>query len=311
MTTHPSRTRHVQEMRDKKGKKEGDTRTLLHRIPIATAYLSIAILLSVTIIFRSIFLTTAQQRDLDLLPTIMKNATTAAETKTFFHICFISSQFASSNNGTDKLFNVANTVPNMRNSPYYHFFAFSNLPDLKAEGWQPIVKDLRQYNRFITQSRWPKFQAFREPQIRETCEVVFYIDGIISPYDIPDHFQKEAKRIMNSSVQFAQRLHPVGGGAEDEFKRIKKQKKDVKTNIKASLQWLRAQSDYDKNCTLYENNMFGYSMQSKSFQQAADFFWDHYSKELDSWRGKFLFALMKGQSGQNLNISLLSHLPFL
>jgi hypothetical protein len=258
---------------------------VFHQMPMAATYLLLGILLSVASIFRSTFLgatNTTPIRELGILPTNIHNLTTTNCT-----ICFVSSQFASSNTETDKLFNVAKTAPTLYKSPYYHFFAFSNLPNLKAEGWKVIQKDLRRYSRFITQSRWPKFQAFRELTIQETCDVVFYVDGIISPHDVPDLFQHEAKRIMNSSVQFAQRLHPAGGGAEDEFKRIKKQKKDIKTNIKASVDWLRSQADYNNNCTLYENNMFGYSIKSKSFQQVADYFWDHYSKEQDSWRGTF------------------------
>jgi hypothetical protein len=174
----------------------------------------------------------------------------------------------------------------MVHSPYYHFFAFSNLMDLKAPGWEVVVKDLRQYSRWITQSRWPKFQAFKDSKILSTCQVVFYVDGIISPNDVPEDFQAEARRILGSSVQFAQRLHPYGGGAEAEFYRIKRWQKDLNNNIQASLQWLRSQPDYDKNCTLYENNMFGYSVHSKAFQEVANYFWDHYSKEQDSWRGK-------------------------
>ncbi|KAL3905708.1 MAG: hypothetical protein SGILL_009570 [Bacillariaceae sp.] len=95
---------------------------------------------------------------------------------------------------------------------------------------------------------------------------------------------------MRSPFQFAQRLHSDGGGAEAEFKRIKRRKKDVKKNVQASLKWLRAQPDYNGTCTLWENNMFGYHIHSEVFQKAANVFWDRYSLEEDSWRDQPLWC---------------------
>ena len=208
------------------------------------------------------------------------------QNKADISVCFITSQFSSSRDKTDHLFDVRKTAPLLHKSPLYHFFAFSNLADLKAPGWEVVVKDLREYKRWITQSRWPKFLAFRDTTIRDTCQVVFYIDGILSPRDDLEIFQAESRRVMNSSIQLAQRIHPYGGGAEAEFDRIKLKKKDLKKNVNASLHWLQAQPDYDKNCALYENSIIGYSIDSAAFQKAANFFWSHYSKEEDSWRGK-------------------------
>lgn len=262
--------------------KDGQSGTGLSRRlgPVVVECTAIALVLSVLLVVRSTsFLQIGSNRELGFLPKVLYQPAP-------LHICFIASQFGADLSATDKLFDVNKTVPSMVLSPYYHFFAFSNLKDLKAPGWEVIVKDLGQYTRWITQSRWPKFQAYKEKIVQDTCEVVFYVDGVISPNDVPKEFQAEAQRILKSPVQFAQRLHSDGGGAEAEFGRIKRQKKDIKANIKASLQWLQSQPDYNKNCTLYENNMFGYSIHSQAFQQAANFFWDHYSKEQDSWRGK-------------------------
>lgn len=204
-------------------------------------------------------------------------------------VCFIASQFSSSRDKTDHLFDVRKTTPRLYRSPLYNFFAFSNLADLQAPGWTVVVKDLRAYKRWITQSRWAKFLAFREPIIRDTCEVVYYIDGILSPRDDIELFQAESRKILDSPVQLAQRKHPYGGGAEAEFERILSKRKDLKKNVEASRNWLRKQQDYDTNCTLYENSMFGYSIDSDAFKKAAYYFWHHYSKEEDSWRGKNVF----------------------
>jgi hypothetical protein len=207
--------------------------------------------------------------------------------QTRISICFVTSQFSSSRNGTDHhLFDARKTTPRLHKSPLYHFFAFSNIVDLKASGWDIVMKDLRGYKRWTTQSRWVKFLAFRDVTIRENCEVVFFIDDNLSPKDDLELFQAESRRILDSPIQLAQRFHPDGGGAEGEFERILSKKKDLETNVHLSLQWLKAQQDYDKNCMLYDNSMFGYAMNSIAFKNAAYFFWHHYSKEEDSWTGK-------------------------
>jgi hypothetical protein len=250
--------------------------------PLVIIFTLVSLFLGVLLVVRSFtILQKAASDNLGILPTIF-----TIQKSPSIQICFIASQFASEKTATDRLFDVSTTVPSMFQSPYYRFYAFSNLKNLNAPGWDIVVKDLGQYSRWITQSRWPKFQAYKEKIIQDTCQVVFYVDGVISPKDVPNDFQAEAQRILKSPVQFAQRLHLDAGGAEAEFGRIKRQKKDIQRNIEASLRWLNSQTDYDKNCTLYENNMFGYSIHSHAFQQAAEFFWDHYSKEEDSWRGK-------------------------
>jgi hypothetical protein len=136
---------------------------------------------------------------------------------------------------------------------------------------------------------------------------VFYIDGIIIPQNDPAIFQQEAHRIydnddvdnddISNNVGFAQRIHPDGGGAEGEFRRIKRRRKDTVENVRASIRWLQNQADYDtkpeggaQNCTLYENSMFGYSTKSREFQRAADFFWNIYEKETLSWRDQPLWC---------------------
>jgi hypothetical protein len=205
-------------------------------------------------------------------------------------ICFITAQYSSSPKRTDILMDVAKTVPTLYHSSNFKFFAFTNLPNLVAPGWEIIVKDLDHYNRFITQSRWPKFQAIHEPIIQDNCDVVFYMDGVFDPIDSIRTFQLEAERILSSDVGLSQRKHPLRGGPPREFVRIYRAGKDIASNIIKSQEWLDAQPDYDKKCQMYENSHFGYSVHSGHFQEAADFFWDHYSKEEDSWRDQPLWC---------------------
>ena len=285
--------------------------------------------------------------------TTNKTSTLYEQHQQLLKVCFITSQFSTSNNNTDRLFDVQQQVPDLYNSPsYYKFFVFTNLHDLTVPssgrrrarnsdrsdrgngggddddddgngnnntyGWRIISKqDLAtKYKRHITQSRWPKFQAFKLPIIQDECEVVFYIDGIIIPQNNPQLFQEEAHKILydtksslsNNHVQFAQRIHPDankptnndgshkggrgggGGGAEGEFVRIRRHRKDTAENIRASIRWLRNQPDYNQNCTLYENSMFGYAVNSQPFQLAANYFWSVYSQETMSWRDQPLWC---------------------
>jgi hypothetical protein len=231
---------------------------------------SLAVVFSVVAVVRSTFLV---HREFGIMPMTIRNAS--------IHICFVTSQFDSESSSTDKLFNVNQTVPSMAHSPYYHFFAFSNLVTLDAPGWEVVVKDLPQYSRWTTQSRWPKFQAFQESKILATCQVVFYVDNVISPIDVPQNFQREAQRILDSSHR-----HPDRDGFDVEFVTTPSHRNDTKRNIKTSGHWIQSQSDDDPNCHLFENTFFGYSIHSKTFKEAANYFWDHYSNENDSWRGK-------------------------
>ena len=208
------------------------------------------------------------------------------QNQTRIAVCFATSQFSSSRNGTDYLFDVRKTTPRLHKSPLYHFFVFWNQVNLKAPGWEVVAKDLRGYKRWTTQCQWVKFLAFRHPKIRKNCEVVFFIDDNLSPKDDPELFQADSRRILNSPTQLAERSNPNWGWVEEEFERILSNKKDVEKNVHSSLQWLEAQQDYDKNCRLYETSMFGYKVDSIAFKKAADLFWHRYSKEEDSWTGK-------------------------
>jgi hypothetical protein len=203
-------------------------------------------------------------------------------------VCFVVCVFGKSVAGLDKVQPVRETP--LFNLSSYNFFGYTNLPDWKVQGWTSMVKDYPQYRRFITQSRWPKFQAWKDPIIREKCKVVFYIDSISVILGTPEQFQQAAKEILESKVGLAQYPHRGGGGAMKEFKRVQRVGKDLPENIAASKKWLRNQSDFDAKCTLYENRYFGYAVDSPYYQNASNFLWDHYSLEQDSWRDQPLWC---------------------
>eukprot|EP00537_Pseudo-nitzschia_pungens_P019637 CAMPEP_0172402512 /NCGR_PEP_ID=MMETSP1061-20121228/54839_1 /TAXON_ID=37318 /ORGANISM="Pseudo-nitzschia pungens, Strain cf. pungens" /LENGTH=313 /DNA_ID=CAMNT_0013136529 /DNA_START=101 /DNA_END=1042 /DNA_ORIENTATION=+ len=234
-------------------------------------------------------------------------------------ICFITAQYASSTEQLDNLVNLREEAPRFfsdRNSNNYHFFAFTNRRDwiektsqpaetskkkAKEEkpndnGWTILVQEFppERFQRFITQSRWPKFQGFRNEQIVRKCDVVFYMDGTVLPIGSPWKFQTEARRILASDVQLSQELHPHsdedGGGIAGEMERCRRKNKDIESNLKATLDWFHAQPDFTNDCQMYQNTFFGYAVKSPSFQMAADFAWGRFSQEKDSWRDQPLWC---------------------
>jgi hypothetical protein len=246
-------------------------------------------------------------------------------------ICFITSQYYDSLEAqTDFLINPPNEVPNLYRSPLVSFFVYTNLPQLVAPGWELIVKrsfpvpstltgsgggesgdDQYRFRRLITQSRWPKFQAFRDPVIQRRCQVVFYMDGANVPSDSVDAFQREAHRILTSgpnSARLAQELHRVQRGPGTELRRIVAKQKDTIGNADASLRWLQAQPDYSDSSPMYSNSYFAYAVDSRPYQRVADFFWGHYGREDDSWRDQPLWSYALhhcGVSPMNLTAGLI------
>jgi hypothetical protein len=240
--------------------------------------------------------------------TATATTTTTTTTTTNLSICFLTSVYAKWAAHADKLQNVTHFAA----EGDFYFFVYTNLPRLKAKGWTRIVKTHTQYNRFITQSRWPKFLAWQDPNIALLggsskggggddddngagaaggCQVVFYLDSIGHLIGTPNEFRKMAQEIFDSPVGLAQYEHRGGGGAFGEFRRIEVFKKDLDSNIRASKRWLSEQPDFrPTNCTLYENRYFGYRIDSVAFRRAATFLWDHYSLEQDSWRDQPLWC---------------------
>lgn len=216
-------------------------------------------------------------------------------------ICFITSQYVRSPDHADKLVEVRSFLPKLANSPSVRFFAFTNVHGLKAPGWTIILKTFgTQFKRFVTQSRWPKFQAFHEPVIKDQCEVVFYMDGDVILKNSLNDYLFETKRILNSQAQLSQLRHNrLNLTVDKEFKRILSSKKDIQKNVDKSLEWLHAQPDFINDCQMYANHLFGYALNSTAFISTANFFWSHYSKEEDSWRDQPLWCYSLHHTGTN------------
>jgi hypothetical protein len=205
-----------------------------------------------------------------------------------FEVCFLTSVYSSSVQTADHPPSVQEIKDN---NPTFQFFAFTNLPDLDAPGWTVIVKNFSQYRRFITQSRWPKFLAWKH-ELVHGCQAVFYMDGFCSPkLKHSERYKRLAKAIHDSEFGLFQNQHDMTNiGPLDELDRIVEKKKDIPKNVEASKAWLLSQPDFRPNSTMYANHYMGYNPKSSHFQTASQFFWDHYSLEQDSWRDQPLWT---------------------
>jgi hypothetical protein len=184
-------------------------------------------------------------------------------------ICFISSIFGPSVETADRPHDFTNYT--MSNTTSFQFFMYTNLEDLETPGWTKVVRNFS-YRRFITQSRWGKFMAWKDPEMK-ACQTIFYFDGQYKPGEQSGNEQKIlnlANTIKESKFGLAQKPHPNKRSALKEFDKILKSRKDILKNVKASIEWLQAQPDFYNNCTLYENSAFGKSNRAVLCSCAAD-----------------------------------------
>jgi hypothetical protein len=202
-------------------------------------------------------------------------------------VCFVSSVFAPTVHTADRPHDFSKFE--LTNTSSFQFFIYTNLEDLESPGWTKVLRKFTTYRRFITQSRWGKFMAWKDPELR-ACQVIFYFDGYFAPNANGERLVMLAETIKKSEFGLAQRLSPKRRTALQEFAQILKGKKDIEKNVNASIAWLHAQPDFHNNCTLYKNANFGYDPNNAHFREAAQYFWDHYSKEEDSWRDQPLWC---------------------
>lgn len=148
--------------------------------------------------------------------------------------------------------------------------------------------------------------GWKEPELRP-CRIIFYFDGHFEPDQTQrKRFAEMAARIRQSPQGLAQVPHPKESKtALQEFDSILSSKKDIPRNVEASIEWFQAQPDFKNNCTLYANFYFGYDPNNRRFQEASEFFWERYSRELDSWRDQPLWCYTL----EHFNIRPIPHAP--
>jgi hypothetical protein len=118
-------------------------------------------------------------------------------------ICFTASIFAPTTKTADRPNDFTNFA--MEKPTSFQFFLYTNLEDLETPGWTKVLKKF-DYRRFITQSRWGKFMAWKDPEMK-ACQTIFYFDGHYKPSGKSKTLAKLAESIKQSEFGLAQKLH--------------------------------------------------------------------------------------------------------
>jgi hypothetical protein len=183
-----------------------------------------------------------------ILPTTPRNEVASYRP---YDVCFVSCIYSKSKESADK---PADVSALRRANPSFQYFLYTNLDDLDTPGWTKVVKNFS-YRRYITQSRWGKFMSWKDPEM-QACQTIFYFDGHFEPIKVSaDVFRAEADSIRRSKFGLAQMKR--GHSIMDEFQMILEKKKDIPTNVEASMNWFQAQPDFNAQCTMYANCFFG------------------------------------------------------
>lgn len=209
-----------------------------------------------------------------------------ATAQTPHEVCFVTAVYSSSPETSDR----PPDVQDIREAnPTFSFFAFTNMDRLDAPGWT-IKRKKFTYKRYITQSRWAKFMGWKDKDILG-CQAVFFMDGFCGPKrKHSDRYKRLAKAIHNSTFGIFQNRHEAAKGPLDELNRIVEREKDIPKNVEASKTWLLSQPDFHPQIPVYANHYIGYDPKNEHIRRAAQFFWDRYSLELDSWRDQPLWS---------------------
>lgn len=202
-------------------------------------------------------------------------------------ICFITSSYAISPHGVDKLIAI-------EEDSLFHFFVFTNFRDdeWNTGGWKKITTNFA-YRRLITHSRLGKFFAWKYDVVQNNCCVVFYMDSSVQLHADERIWLNLTSAIFESELGLIQHEHPeTRKGIFDEFNAIVKWKKDYGGNINRSVLWLHEQDSFNDSVTIFLNQLFGYNPRCTKFQGVSKAFWERYSMEKDSWRDQPLWAFM-------------------
>lgn len=201
-------------------------------------------------------------------------------------VCFVTSLYSPGATFADHPPDVSHLL---RDNPTFKFILFTNMQEISAPGWERVVKPV-ECRRFITQSRWAKFLAWKHPGM-QLCQGVVYMDAWIKPSDNASEWRDIVTKIRNSKSGLMQYRHSRQGPL-DELSAILAAKKDIKRNVDASASWLTHQNDFDERSPVYINTFFGYDPSNPRYQLVSQAFWDRYSLELDSWRDQPVWSYM-------------------
>lgn len=206
-------------------------------------------------------------------------------------ICFVSSVFGQNSKQVDEIPSVELTPASVwKKSNVFAFYAFTNLDDLQAPGWNKIVLDSADYPNHVVASRFPKFMAWAwkngtTTTLQDLCRAIFYADGGWLPAQEGSVWLNMADSLRHSETGLIQFSHGRSKGIAEELDNILRYKKDTAQHVDLERQWLEAQGDYQPNSTsMHCNQAFGYDPDNVQYQQLSSSFWNQYSQGLTTFR---------------------------
>jgi hypothetical protein len=188
-----------------------------------------------------------------------------AEPENPFDGCFVTSVFGISVEHSDRIVDVTELRTKYTN---YEFIMFTNLVDLDAEfkSWRKVLHLDTRKTRMITQSRYPKFLAWKETFIQKYCPVVFYMDATLTPSGSLDEFTQLKDQLLQFEEGLSQRPH--GNTFEKELNAIVRYGKDTREHTDLTREWVHSQPDYrlwNQSAHVYLNRFFGEEISSLLF----------------------------------------------
>ena len=208
-------------------------------------------------------------------------------------ICFVTSLFSDN----PKLIQREGPYPltnfsNIHSSFKYYYFTNVDAKELPSNGWEIIqLKDMP-FQRFITQSRWPKFMGFHHSKL-QTCKAIIYSDANRPPNDLAySEWAHLVEKVLKSKDGIMQDRRPSKETIFQEMHSIVAREKDIAANIDASKRWFLEQKDFHNDAQGWWNMAMVMDPSNPRLRELMTTLWAHYSQEEGSWRDQPLYRYL-------------------
>jgi len=197
--------------------------------------------------------------------------------KCFISSCFVGSHFHKPD--------IPSTFPRMKG---YDYFLFTNIDKKHFKtSWSIINIDFNNTCKSITQSRYPKFQGWKQ---LKNYDIIIYCDAYLRPIENAKVWDKIVMQTVHSKNGIVQSPHPIRKCPYMECQEIVKAKKDSVENIRKTLQLFK-EHKLEKDCGLWENVCFCYYTRNVNVQTLFNKLWEIYSSEKYTHRDQPLYML--------------------
>ena len=208
-------------------------------------------------------------------------------------ICFVTSLFSNNRKLIEREgpYSLANYT-NIHQSFKYYYFTNVDAKQLPSNGWEIIQLEEMPFERFITQSRWPKFMGFRHETLQQ-CKAIIYSDANRPAKDLEySVWNGLVEKVLQSRDGIMQDRRPSKETIFQEMHSIVERNKDIAANIDESKKWFLEQSDFHDNAQGWWNMAMIMDPSNPRLQELMTTLWVHYSQEEGSWRDQPLYRYL-------------------